>query len=153
MLVRDSVCQRKNRIPVHPGRLSNFGDVHRRLSPRAKTYQARELRKHQTGSERKAWELLRNRRMFGLKFRRQHVVDGFILDFYCAELRMAIEIDGGVHQNLERQNYDAVRDTWFAARSIHVIRVRNEEVDAHTLHRRIQAFITSSPSPHSRRGG
>jgi len=55
---------------------------------------ARSLRKNQTPAEMKVWKLLRNRRFLGLKFRRQHVVEGFVVDFYCPECKIAIEIDG-----------------------------------------------------------
>src|SRR5438270_10969478 len=56
--------------------------------PQPKLRRARELRRELTIAERKVWDMLRNRRMLNLKFRRQHVVAGFIVDFYCAELRL-----------------------------------------------------------------
>jgi len=51
-------------------------------------------RSEPTAAEAAAWDLLRNRRCLGLKFRRQHVIRGFIVDFYCPELRIAVEVDG-----------------------------------------------------------
>jgi len=71
---------------------------------------ARKLRREMTTSERVAWELLRNRRMLGLKFRRQQVIRGYIVDFYCAELRVALEIDGAVHACFEQAFHDVGRD-------------------------------------------
>ena len=68
---------------------------------------ARELRKESTKEEKKVWEILRDRRFLNLKFRRQHDIEGFIVDFYCHDLRLAIEIDGKVH---DRQiDYDNLR--------------------------------------------
>ncbi len=49
--------------------------------------------------ERHAWSLLRNRRIGGLKFRRQHVIGAFIVDFYCADLRLVLELDGAPHDH------------------------------------------------------
>jgi len=60
---------------------------------------ARQLRQDQTSAEEKVWELLRDKRLLGLKFRRQHVIEGFVVDFYCHEHRLAIEVDGGIHQS------------------------------------------------------
>ena len=58
---------------------------------------ARELRKNFTPEEKKVWEVLKNRNFNNLKFRRQHVLQGFVVDFYCHELKLAIEIDGKIH--------------------------------------------------------
>src|SRR5437868_14306714 len=77
--------------------------------PQPKLRRARELRRELTIAERRAWELLRNRRMLNLKFRRQHVVAGFIADFYCAELRLGLETDGPGHERKMQSDYDAAR--------------------------------------------
>ena len=58
---------------------------------------AKELRKNSTDVEKIFWGVLRNRRFAGLKFRRQHPVNNFIIDFYCEERKLAIELDGGQH--------------------------------------------------------
>jgi very-short-patch-repair endonuclease len=63
--------------------------------PRAKLRRAQELRRRATAAEERAWRVLRNRRLHGLKFRRQHVIGGFVVDFYCAARRLVLEIDGG----------------------------------------------------------
>jgi very-short-patch-repair endonuclease len=70
---------------------------------------ARKFRRDPTRSERLAWALLRNRRCLGLKFRRQQVVRGYIVDFYCAELRRVLEGDGAVHHHPHRAQDDLVR--------------------------------------------
>jgi very-short-patch-repair endonuclease len=59
---------------------------------------ARQLRQEQTKAEKIVWEQLRNRKFKGLKFRRQHVIEGFILDFYCPDAKLGIEVDGNIHQ-------------------------------------------------------
>jgi len=84
------------------------------------------LRKDQTSAEEKVWELLRDRRLFGLKFRRQHVVEGFMVDFYYPEYKLAIEIDGGIHDR--RKDYDELRQQEIESKFNIVIRVKNEEI-------------------------
>ena len=71
---------------------------------------ARNLRQRETDAEQFLWEILRNRKLNNLKFRRQHPVqEGFVLDFYCAEYRLAIELDGGIHESPEQKEYDKLR--------------------------------------------
>lgn len=62
-----------------------------------------------------------------LKFRRQHVIEGFVVDFYCHELRLAIEVDGGVHNR--QKDYDELRQSLIEDKGIRFIRVQNEEVN------------------------
>src|ERR1041384_2907746 len=69
-------------------------DPLRRLRAAERFARARELRLHPTPAERHAWTLLRNRGILGLKFRRQHVLHGFIVDFYCPSERIVIELEG-----------------------------------------------------------
>lgn len=90
---------------------------------------ARELRKNQTKAEAFLWQLLRNRQLNHLKFRRQHPLKaGFILDFFCAELKLGIEIDGGYHNENEQQEYDAERTKIINDYGIRIIRFTNEEL-------------------------
>ena len=84
---------------------------------------ARALRRSATPSERRMWELLRGRRCLGLKFRRQQVVRGFIVDFYCAELRLALEVDGAVHDDPEQRAWDLERTRLLARSGIEVVRI------------------------------
>ena len=102
---------------------------------------ARILRKQQTPEEMIVWDFLRNRRFQGLKFRRQHVIEGFVVDFYCHELSLAIEIDGGIHDR--QKDYDELRQGLIESRGICFIRVRNEEIrrDIHVLQEKIMEFI------------
>jgi cyclase len=85
---------------------------------------ARELRRKQTDAECIVWEALRNRKI-GMKFRRQHPLKGFILDFYCPEKRLAIEIDGEIHK--EQVAYDNKRQQVLDDQGIKVIRFSNAE--------------------------
>src|SRR5262245_48894885 len=70
---------------------------------------ARGFRKAPSRAEAAAWELLRARRCLGLKFRRQQIIEGFYADFYCAERRLVLEIDGAIHDDPEQAAYDAAR--------------------------------------------
>ena len=86
-----------------------------------------ELRKEMTPAERCLWQALRGNALDGAYFRRQTAVGTFILDFYCAKSRLAVEVDGGQH--LEQADYDAERTRWLGEeRGIRVIRFTNEDV-------------------------
>jgi len=88
---------------------------------------SRQLRKEATPEEVKVWEVLRGRRFMNLKFRRQHVIEGFVVDFYCHDLRLAIEIDGKVHDR--QREYDELRQTLIEEKGYRFVRVTNEEVN------------------------
>jgi very-short-patch-repair endonuclease len=94
---------------------------------------ARELRHAGTNAEGRAWEILRDRRLLGLKFRRQQPIGRFVVDFYCATLRVALELDGSVHDGPDAKARDEERDREIEARGIRVVRVRNEDVSAEAL--------------------
>ena len=91
---------------------------------------AREMRWVPTPAEDALWEVLRSGGLAGLKFRRQHPLGRFILDFYCASQRLCIEVDGPVHER--RREQDAARDAYLSATGIRVLRFTNDQV----LHRR-----------------
>ncbi len=79
-----------------------------------------------TEEEQLLWAELRTNRLHGLHFRRQQIIDGFIVDFYCHRAGLVIEVDGSAH--IDRTGYDAERDRILAARGLHVLRLTNEEV-------------------------
>lgn len=90
---------------------------------------ARNNRKEATHAESFLWEILRNRKLNGLKFRRQHPIeDKFVLDFYCAEHRLALEIDGGYHLDQDQKEYDEGRTYELAELGLTVLRFTNQEV-------------------------
>lgn len=88
----------------------------------------RYLRNNCTPAEAVLWELLRQRRLLGRKFRRQHSAGPYILDFYCPAERLAVEVDGPIHDTPERTAYDARRTLYLNEHNIRVIRIRNEQV-------------------------
>jgi very-short-patch-repair endonuclease len=87
---------------------------------------ARAMRGQPTAAEAALWSALRQRRLDGWKFRRQHVIAGYIVDFYCPELRLAVEVDGMVHQ--ARGAEDRQRDEHLTSQGVQVVRVRNADV-------------------------
>ena len=108
-------------------------DPLRRLRAAERFVRARELRLHPTPAERHAWTLLRDRRILGLKFRRQHVLHGFIVDFYCPGERIVIELEGDVHDAAAQRDYDRARVGFLEAAGYRVIRVRNRNVSREHL--------------------
>jgi very-short-patch-repair endonuclease len=88
---------------------------------------ARNLRKKETKAEKVLWNFICNKKL-GVKFRRQHPISQFIADFYCHELKLVIEVDGGIHLQEDNMEYDKMRTTAFNYYGIRVIRFTNEEV-------------------------
>lgn len=88
----------------------------------------RELRKEMTSAEKILWDALRGKKLNGLRFRRQHPMSRFILDFYCHEKRLVIELDGEVHDSKEVIERDESRTIAIGQLRLKVIRFKNEEV-------------------------
>ena len=86
----------------------------------------RQLRREQTPAERVLWGCLRNRKLLGVKFRRQYSVDYYIIDFYAPELKLAVEADGGIHERRDQQEYDKERENYLKACGITILRIPNE---------------------------
>ena len=99
--------------------------ANKRINPKLLNL-SRSIRKKQTPAETLLWSLLRNRELNGLKFRRQYPVGNYILDFYCPEKKLAIEVDGGQHMVNKQQ--DQTRTLALEKRGIKVIRFTNDEV-------------------------
>jgi len=93
---------------------------------------ARRSRQTMTKSEAILWQALRAGRLGGRKFRRQHPVGPYVLDFYCDAARLAVEVDGGVHEWDDRQLSDAVRDAWLAQRGVRTLRLPARLVEENT---------------------
>ena len=89
---------------------------------------ARAMRRESTDAEEKLWWLVRSRRLGGFKFRRQHLVGGYILDFYCQECLLGVELDGGQHDEDAMRAHDELRTADLRNRGIEVIRFWNNEV-------------------------
>src|SRR3954447_14578293 len=92
----------------------------------AKIVRAKELRRQMTPAERRLWEQLRSNRLGGNHFRRQQVVGGFIVDFYCHAAALIVEVDGPVHA--ERVDYDAERDQILSGLGFRIVRFTNDQV-------------------------
>ena len=88
----------------------------------------RDLRNHATPAERALWQMLKGRQLDGHKFRRQHSVGRYVLDFYCPAERLAVELDGAVHTDPLRHEHDAKRQQEVEALGIRVVRFSNEQV-------------------------
>jgi very-short-patch-repair endonuclease len=104
----------------------------------------RALRERQTPAEEFLWNLLRNRRLLGAKFRRQHQIGPYVCDFYCHQARLIVECDGQVHTDSQQQARDALRDRNLTAEGFTVLRFWNDEVVNHTetVLRRIAEQLT-----------
>jgi very-short-patch-repair endonuclease len=85
---------------------------------------AKRLRREMTPPERRLWAALRRNAVDGLHFRRQQVIAGYIVDFYCDTAKLAIELDGGAHQ--DREKYDRLRDEAIFRLGVRVLRISNE---------------------------
>jgi type I restriction-modification system DNA methylase subunit len=111
---------------------------------------ARELRKKQTPAEQVLWEMLRDRQLVGLKFRRQHQVGNYILDFYCHEAKLAVELDGAVHE--QRRAKDLKRDAYLKSQGIQVLRIPNETL-LHNTGSTLEQISALLPTPSGRGAG
>jgi very-short-patch-repair endonuclease len=109
----------------------------------------RALRRRSTDAEALLWKHLRYRRFEGFKFRRQHPCGPYIHDFYCAEMRVAIELDGGQHHELSAQAYDARRTALLNREGIAVVRFPTDLVfrDLSAMLEYIASMLGADPSP------
>jgi leucyl-tRNA synthetase len=101
---------------------------------------ARRFRRAPTAVEATAWQILRDRARCGLKFRRQQVIAGFIVDFYCPSQRLVLELDGGVHDDPTQREHDQARTDVLRQLSIRVLRVPNHDVHEQALRDLLQPY-------------
>jgi len=106
---------------------------------------ARELRGKQTPAEEMFWELVRNRKFLGLKFRRQHQIGSYVTDFYCHEQRVVVELDGGIHD--ARKEKDQKRDRYLESQGLRVLRIKNEDFlsDPQVVLEHLASLLPSPP--------
>ena len=102
-------------------------DPLRRPSRAAKIALAKQMRRQASSLERLAWSMLRNRGVLNLKFRRQHAIERFIVDFYCSDLGLIVEVDGEIHDYTKEEV--ALRQAWLEMLGYIVIRFTNAQVD------------------------
>jgi very-short-patch-repair endonuclease len=93
--------------------------------PRILLAHARRLRRNQTKAECILWSIVRNREFGGFKFRRQKPIGPYIVDFYCSDAKVVVELDGGGH--FDQFAYDQQRDDYLAKKDIKVLRYPNEQ--------------------------
>ena len=86
----------------------------------------RELRQGSTDAEAFLWERLRNRKLLGFKFRRQHQIGKYVVDFYCHKASLVIECDGGIHS--KAWQHDQIREAYMSGLGLRTLRFKNEEV-------------------------
>jgi very-short-patch-repair endonuclease len=118
-----------------------------RLSPKTKT-NARSLRKNMTDVERLLWSKLRGSQLQDFKFRRQHPLGHYIVDFVCIELKLVVELDGGQHS--DQKDYDERRSQWLGERGFKVVRFWNNDVIENlegVMERLYSCLPPSQPSP------
>ncbi|MDJ0632075.1 MAG: DUF559 domain-containing protein [Xenococcaceae cyanobacterium MO_188.B29] len=99
--------------------------IGQKISPE-KIKRSKELRQNMTPAEKILWQQLRAKHFNNLKFCRQQIIEGFIVDFYCHSLGLVIEIDGKIHE--KQIEYDHDRDKILSAKDLHILRFTNEQV-------------------------
>jgi len=110
---------------------------------------ARELRRTMTPAERILWQRLRANRLDGRHFRRQQIIDGFIVDFYCHQAGLIIEVDGPIHET--QKEADAEREAILTGRGLTVLRFTNQQVmnNMNEVLREIRGYLDTVDSPPS----
>lgn len=148
-VMREAEKGRKVRSMSEAGQ--ELGDGRRRGLWKARpvvAWAAKRMRDEPTAAEARLWQALRLGRLDGLHFRRQHPMGRFILDFYCAGRRLAVELDGPIHDTMEHDDRDRERDRRLQEHGITVLRFSNEAVLEHlpAVLQAITAAATSLPS-------
>jgi very-short-patch-repair endonuclease len=111
------------------------------------------MRREPTDAERKMWNILRGRRLGGFKFRRQHPIGWYIIDFYCDVAGLGVELDGGQHADHEQLRHDEKRSEYLASRGIRIVRFWDDDVlketdlVAEAIYAALADGTDNSPSP------
>jgi len=123
--------------------------IRNQKSTKIKLALAKSFRKEMTLAEKCFWNACRKHQIANLHFRRQQIIDGFIADFYCNDLKLVVEIDGGIHE--EQKDYDKLRDQIINHHGIRVLRFSNEDV-IKNMDNVIKQILSDPtlPSPHWR---
>jgi very-short-patch-repair endonuclease len=118
-------------------------------------YRRRRLRKNQTEAEKTFWSHVRNRQCHGMRFLRQYSIGPYILDFYCPEIKTAIELDGGQHNDPKEKVYDAVRSEYLQTQGINILRFWDREVllNIQGVLAKVEEMCNPSQPPLNLRGG
>lgn len=104
----------------------------------------KKLRNNLTKAEAILWRELKNRKMLGFKFRRQYGIGAYVVDFYCTDLNLAVEVDGVTHSTDEEKEYDSRRESDIGQLGIQFLRFTNPEIyeDLHNVLEKIKTKIT-----------
>ncbi len=89
---------------------------------------ARELRKKRTPAEQLLWERIRKKALRGFRIRQQHPIGSYIADFYCNEVGLVVEVDGGVHDQIEQKERDRLRDLAMRNHGLTILRITNQSI-------------------------
>jgi len=92
----------------------------------------KDLRNHSTSAEATLWNLLKGSQLEGYKFRRQHSIGNYIVDFYCPNKKLAVELDGQVHKETEQAEKDIERTVFLNEKGITIIRIENKNIFTNT---------------------
>ena len=103
----------------------------------------KEQRQKPTPAEEKLWQKLRRNNLSGYKFRRQHPIAGYVIDFYCPRVKLGIEVDGRVHKTPEQKECDEHRSSELATCGVRIIRFWNSEImnDMDSVLKKILSFL------------
>ena len=124
MIANESGKGRGQKKPAQPK--GSTGLIRQQRIKNNKLLLAKDFRQHMTYGERCFWNMVRKNQINGLRFRRQQIIHGFIADFYCNQINLVVEIDGGIHE--QQKDYDELRTKIINQHYIKVIRFTNEEV-------------------------
>jgi len=116
------------------------------------TQLCRDFHKHHTNSEDLLWYALRNRKLGGFKFYRQHPFGRFVMDFYCHEARLVVEIDGGIHNKKDVKDYDGLRQGIIEEYGVRFFRCTTADVEAAQAHPLIPFLRRKGDSGNSQKG-
>ena len=108
---------------------------------------ARRLRRPLTASEQALWAALRDNPLRGFKFRRQHPFGPYILDFFCVQAQLAVELDGSVHDQPDQKEYDANRTAYLESHGLRLLRFKNLEVERNMEDVFAKILEVASPNP------
>jgi len=141
---RRTVAEKATRTDDPVTRWRTAAEVWSKLKPLA-----RQKRQEPTPAEDRLWQRLRRKQVLGFKFRRQHAIDRFIVDFYCAEVQLVVEVDGPIHKYSPEQ--DTLREQLITSLDLRMLRFTNDQVlnslEA-VIEEIMEALADPTPQPH-----
>ena len=116
---------------------------------------ARDLRKEMTDAEKRLWSRIRRKQLDDFQFYRQKIIGGYIVDFYCPQAKLVVELDGGQHYEEDGEDADKIRDNYMKRRGLQVLRFSNADVfkNIDGVLEEIWKYLESPPPPLINKGG